>query len=122
MSPNVPIYYKWGIIKSINTDNRTVSIASLGEQLIAAMPASSNMFVMPAIGDIWKFHYCGNTYELDCKMDEQFTDIKSMMLPGDMELSAPGVMYIRAARLDMEDDFGPLFDATTGKLNPERLP
>lgn len=120
MSPTVPIIYKWGVIKSASDD--TVAIASLGEQLTASMPNNATLYTMPAVGDVWKFHATGSGYELDEKLDLQSVDIKSIMLPSDVLLKSNTILYIRAARIDMEDSFGPMFDPVTGKLNPARLP
>lgn len=122
MTPDIPVTYKYGVVQSFDKDNMSASLSSLGEQVIARLPRRSNLLVLPKQGDIWRFHYTGNAYELDDRLDMSQTDLQATMSNGDVLLHSDNVLTIQSDLLCIKDHNGFLFDPVTGKLNESRLP
>lgn len=123
MSPTEAVCIKLGVIQEVDIDNHSVQILASGEMPVTAfLPFDSGFMEIPRVGDIWEFYFTGNSYRLQ-KRFHTSSNIDSVVLhEGDVEISVPFNLFVRAASLDIQDEHGYFFDPVTGKINPDRLP
>lgn len=123
MSPTEPVCIKVGVIQSVSLEGGFVRISASGEPTVTvALPIDSGFVEVPRVGDIWEFYFTGNRYKLHKRFSTS-ANIDSVVLhEGDVEISVPFTLFIRAASIDFEDEHGYFFDPVTGKINPSRLP
>lgn len=123
MSPTEAVCIKLGVIQEVDIDNHSVQIQASGEMPVTAfLPFDSGFMEVPRVKDIWEFYFTGNAYRLQ-KRFHTSSNIDAVVLhEGDVEISVPFNLFIRAASLDIQDEHGYFFDPVTGKINPARLP
>ena len=92
MTPTVPVYRKWGVVKSVNAKTMQCTVLSQSEQIIATIKYGGSTVVIPKVGEIWEYYLSGTTYYMSQKISTSISDEESILLQGDVLNQASGTI------------------------------